>query len=162
MKRVEISEISVFEGRPKCPPFLRGAELMAVLQTGQAFTGEELVGKMGVDRRTLRRDIKELRAVGFEIEVARRGENSYRLVRGDKMPPLVFTDDELELLAYVLGYFYTEDEELRGRVGALKRRIENLTPWNAVGRVEAASRKGIQEGITVWYAAKAAREKEAG
>lgn len=162
MKRVDISEISVFEGRPKCPPFLRGAELMAVLQTGQAFTGEELVGKLGVDKRTLRRDIQGLRAVGFEVETTRRGENSYRLVRGEKMPPLVFDDDELEMLSFALAYFQTDDAELKKRVGALNRRIRDVAPWHVVGRVEAAYREAMREGIATWYAAKAVREKQAG
>ena len=162
MKRVEISEISVFEGRPKCPPFLRGAELMAALQTGQAFTGEELVGKLGVDKRTLRRDIQALRAVGFEIKTTRRESNSYRLMRGEKMPPLIFDDDELELLALVFAYFYTEDEELKKRIGGLKRRITDLAPWHVLDRIEAASRQAMREGISVWFAAKATRDKEAG
>ena len=158
MGRVEIDEISVFEAPPACAPFLRGAELMAALQTGQAFTAEELAGKVGVDKRTLRRYIQELRKTGFEIEAKRGAYGSYQLKRGKKLPPLLFNDEELEILLTALNYHFVDDEDALNRKGALTRRINEFVPWQIFDQIEQASKQATKEGISMWYEAKAARE----
>ncbi|WP_229374981.1 helix-turn-helix transcriptional regulator [Streptomyces spirodelae] len=68
--------------------------LLAVLQTGKRFTGEELAARMDVPPRTLRRDISRLRGHGYPVETQPGPGGYYRLAAGRAMPPLLLDDDE--------------------------------------------------------------------
>ncbi|GII05919.1 helix-turn-helix transcriptional regulator [Planobispora takensis] len=68
--------------------------LLATLQTGRAFSGDELVVRLGVSPRTLRRDVDRLRGYGYPVETRPGPGGHYRLVAGAAMPPLVLDDDE--------------------------------------------------------------------
>ncbi|MEW9550679.1 helix-turn-helix transcriptional regulator [Nonomuraea sp. NPDC050783] len=68
--------------------------LLATLQSGRAFTGEELVARLGVSPRTLRRDVDRLRGYGYPVRTQPGPGGHYRLVAGSALPPLVLDDDE--------------------------------------------------------------------
>ncbi|NUT41927.1 MAG: YafY family transcriptional regulator [Thermoactinospora sp.] len=68
--------------------------LLALLQTGRAFSGDELVARLDVSPRTLRRDVDRLRAYGYPVETRPGPGGHYRLTAGTAMPPLVLDDDE--------------------------------------------------------------------
>uniref|UniRef100_UPI000476C284 HTH domain-containing protein n=1 Tax=Xanthomonas sp. SHU 199 TaxID=1591174 RepID=UPI000476C284 len=44
--------------------------LIALLQTRRLWSGAELAARLGVDRRSLRRDVERLRALGYAVEAA--------------------------------------------------------------------------------------------
>ncbi|MBG0562499.1 helix-turn-helix transcriptional regulator [Actinoplanes aureus] len=68
--------------------------LLATLQTGRAFSGDELAGRLDTSPRTLRRDIERLRGYGYPVETQPGPGGFYRLARGAVMPPLLLDDDE--------------------------------------------------------------------
>jgi len=75
--------------------------LLATLQTGRAFSGDELVARLGVSPRTLRRDIDRLRAYGYPVRTQPGPGGHYRLTAGTAMPPLALDDGEA--IATLLG-----------------------------------------------------------
>jgi predicted DNA-binding transcriptional regulator YafY len=75
--------------------------LLAELQTGRAFSGNELAARLGVSLRTLRRDVERLRGLGYPVETRPGPGGHYRLTAGIAMPPLMLEDDEA--IATVLG-----------------------------------------------------------
>jgi predicted DNA-binding transcriptional regulator YafY len=72
----------------------RALALLAVLQTGRAFTGDELALRLNVSPRTLRRDVDRLRGYGYPVETQPGPGGFYRLSAGTAMPPLLLEDDE--------------------------------------------------------------------
>jgi len=75
--------------------------LLAVLQTGRAFTGDELAARLDVSPRTLRRDVDRLRGYGYPVRTQPGPGGYYRLSSGTAMPPLLLEDDEA--IATLLG-----------------------------------------------------------
>jgi predicted DNA-binding transcriptional regulator YafY len=75
--------------------------LLAALQTGRAFTGDELAARLEVSPRTLRRDVERLRGYGYPVETQPGPGGYYRLTAGTAMPPLLLADDEA--IATLLG-----------------------------------------------------------
>jgi predicted DNA-binding transcriptional regulator YafY len=72
----------------------RALALLAALQTGRAFTGDDLARRLGVSPRTLRRDVDRLRGYGYPVETQPGPGGYYRLAAGTAMPPLLLEDDE--------------------------------------------------------------------
>lgn len=68
--------------------------LLATLQSGRAFAGPELADRLGVSRRTLRRDISRLRGYGYPVRTQPGPGGHYLLAAGAALPPLTFDDDE--------------------------------------------------------------------
>jgi predicted DNA-binding transcriptional regulator YafY len=102
-------------------------QLVQVLRTRRAATGQQLADSLRVSKRTVYRDIADLQTSGIPI----RGEAGvgYRLERGFELPPLTFTSEELEGL--VLGARIVAawgDPELAAAVGSAMSRIEAVLP----------------------------------
>ncbi len=72
----------------------RTLELLSLLQSHRHWTARELVERLGVSDRTLRRDVERLRELGYGIESIRGVAGGYRLEAGTGLPPLLLTDDE--------------------------------------------------------------------
>ncbi|TDD48464.1 YafY family transcriptional regulator [Kribbella antibiotica] len=68
--------------------------LLSTLQSGRSFSGDDLVQRLGVSPRTLRRDVDRLRGYGYPVETQPGPGGYYRLTAGRTMPPLVLDDDE--------------------------------------------------------------------
>ena len=77
----------------------RVLSLLEALQDRASATGPELAARLGVDVRTLRRDIAALRDMGIPIEAERGRGGSYRLRPGYRVPPLMFTAGEAAAVA---------------------------------------------------------------
>ncbi|GLX51465.1 DeoR family transcriptional regulator [Streptomyces hygroscopicus subsp. hygroscopicus] len=74
-------------------------QLLSLLQTPREWPGGELADRLGVSRRTVRRDIDRLRELGYPVEATRGSDGGYRLVAGKAMPPLVLDDEEAVAIA---------------------------------------------------------------
>ena len=146
---------SIFEGRPKCPPFLRGAMLLALLQTGQTFTGSELAERIGVNDRTLRRYIGELGALGFEVEGRPGFYGGYQLKSVDAIPPLIFSEDEMETILAGLAYIRYPEDEYAERANDLEERIRKLLPEAFLESLRMPLLKKYGEGYQMRVEAKA-------
>jgi predicted DNA-binding transcriptional regulator YafY len=77
----------------------RTLELLALLQARQEWSGAELRARLEVGERTLRRDIDDLRELGYGIEATRGRHGGYRLGPGAAVPPLTLSADESVAIA---------------------------------------------------------------
>ncbi len=73
--------------------------LLSLLQTPREWPGGELAERLGVSRRTVRRDIDRLRELGYPVQASKGADGGYRLVAGKAMPPLVLDDEEAVAIA---------------------------------------------------------------
>ncbi|MFJ8110370.1 helix-turn-helix transcriptional regulator [Streptomyces sp. NPDC096132] len=74
-------------------------QLLSLLQTPREWPGGELAERLGVSRRTVRRDIDRLRELGYPVQASKGADGGYRLVAGKAMPPLVLDDEEAVAIA---------------------------------------------------------------
>ncbi|MFK4153241.1 helix-turn-helix transcriptional regulator [Streptomyces fungicidicus] len=74
-------------------------QLLSLLQTPREWPGGELADRLGVSRRTVRRDIDRLRELGYPVRATMGADGGYRLVAGKAMPPLVLDDEEAVAIA---------------------------------------------------------------
>jgi predicted DNA-binding transcriptional regulator YafY len=112
-------------------------ELLELLQGRPLVTGRELGDRLGVDRRTVRRDVATLQRLGIPVEGERGVGGGYRLRPGYRLPPLMLTEDEAT--AVVLGLTAARRLALGdadGTEGALAK-IHRVLPDALRRRVEA-------------------------
>src|ERR1044072_2493978 len=80
-------------------PTTRVLTVLELLQTHGRMSGAELARRLEVDRRTVRRYIVMLEELGIPITAERGRDGAYMLVAGFKLPPMMFTDDEVLALS---------------------------------------------------------------
>ncbi|WP_447039186.1 helix-turn-helix transcriptional regulator [Streptomyces sp. DSM 118878] len=78
---------------------IRLLQLLSLLQTPREWPGGELAKRLGVSRRTVRRDVDRLRELGYPVQATQGALGGYRLVAGKAMPPLVLDDEEAVAIA---------------------------------------------------------------
>jgi predicted DNA-binding transcriptional regulator YafY len=111
---------------------------MDILRTRPGVTAGELGAGLGVTERAARRYIAILREAGIPVESIRGPYGGYRLGRGTRLPPVVFTEPEaLGLVMAVLDGPPVAADDLVG--GALDKVIRALP--ESVGRQAAALRE---------------------
>ncbi|MGN7701316.1 helix-turn-helix transcriptional regulator [Cellulosimicrobium sp. 22601] len=76
--------------------------LLSLLQARPDRTGPELAHRLGVDPRTVRRDVERLRDLGYRVVATRGRDGGYRLDAGAELPPLLFDDAQVVALAVAL------------------------------------------------------------
>ena len=104
-------------------------QLMLLLQEGKVRTGQYLAEKLEVSTRTVYRDIGDL--VGSGIPIDGEAGVGYLLRDEYRLPPLMFTTDELKALA--LGAQMVKawsDKELASTTATAIRKIESVLPEN--------------------------------
>lgn len=77
----------------------RTLHLLSLLQSRRLWSGSELISRLEVSERTLRRDIDRLRALGYEVTSHSGPTGGYQLHGGADIPPLLFDDDEAIAIA---------------------------------------------------------------
>lgn len=77
----------------------RTLALLGLLQSRREWSGAELRARLEVSDRTLRRDIDDLRALGYGIEASPGVGGGYRLGAGAAVPPLTLSPDEAVAIA---------------------------------------------------------------
>jgi predicted DNA-binding transcriptional regulator YafY len=107
--------------------------LLEVLQDEPSKTGPELATRLGVDVRTVRRDVVSLQDLGIPVEAERGPAGGYRLRPGYRMPPLMLTATEATAVA--LGLLAARRDGLDAD-GALAK-IRRVLPEEVRRRVEA-------------------------
>ncbi|GAA3164077.1 YafY family protein [Planomonospora alba] len=98
--------------------------LLSLLQTPREWPGSELAGRLGVSRRTVRRDIERLRTLGYPVEATMGAAGGYRLVAGTAMPPLLLDDEEA--VAITIGLSTATRHPVRGIEEASVRALAKL------------------------------------
>lgn len=115
-------------------PAARLLELLELLQARPLASGPEIAQRLGVDRRTVRRDVAKLQALGIPVEGERGVGGGYRLRPGYRLPPLMLSEDEAT--AVVLGLAAARRLGLEDAERALAK-IHRVLPQALRGRVEA-------------------------
>lgn len=114
--------------------------LLSLLQARRDWSGGELEDRLGVSRRTVRRDIERLRELGYPIESVSGPAGGYRLEAGTAMPPLLLDDDEA--IAIAVGLRTAAGASIAGieetSVRALVK-LEQVLPRHLRRRVRALS-----------------------
>lgn len=77
-------------------------ELLSLLQTRRDWPGQLLADRLGISRRTVRRDVDRLRELGYRIQAVKGPDGGYHLEAGSELPPLLFDDDQVVALAVAL------------------------------------------------------------
>lgn len=119
-------------------PTTRVLTVLELLQAKPNISGRELATRLEVDARTVRRYIVMLQDMGIPVqaEIGRRG--GYSLRPGFKLPPLMFTDEEVT--AVTLGLLMAKKLGLDAATptveGALAK-IERVLPLTLRKQVEA-------------------------
>jgi predicted DNA-binding transcriptional regulator YafY len=117
--------------------------LLALLQVPRVRSGAELAEALGVDVRTVRRDIDRLRALGYPVD-ATPGTAGYRLGVGASLPPLLLDDDEAVAVAVGLRAAAT------GSVSGIEEAtVRALTKLDAVLPARVRHRVRALHGATV-------------
>src|SRR5689334_2287219 len=80
----------------------RRLETLALLQTHPGISAPTLAARLGVTERTARRDIAQLRELGYRIDAEAGRTGGYRLAHGRTMPPLLLDADEVAAVALSL------------------------------------------------------------
>lgn len=103
--------------------------LLSLLQTRRTWSGHELLDRLRVSERTLRRDIDRLRGLGYPVAATPGPFGGYQLGAGADIPPLLLDDEEAVAIAMGLltaaGGTITGIEETSLR--ALSK-LENVLP----------------------------------
>jgi predicted DNA-binding transcriptional regulator YafY len=107
--------------------------LLEALQDSPSASGPELARRLGVDVRTVRRDVVSLRDLGIPVEAERGPAGGYRLRPGYRMPPLMLTADEATTVA--LGLIAARHDGLDA--GGALAKIRRVLPARVRLRVEA-------------------------
>jgi biotin operon repressor len=76
--------------------------LLSLLQTRRDWPGRLLAERLSVSPRTLRRDVENLRDLGYRITAMKGPDGGYRLEAGSELPPMLFDDDQVIALAVAL------------------------------------------------------------
>lgn len=75
-------------------PTARALRTLELLQARPGITAAELADRLGVTDRAARRYVGILREAGVPVQATRGPYGGYRLGRGTRLPPVVFTEDE--------------------------------------------------------------------
>jgi len=121
-------------------PTARALRALEILQTRPGATADELAERLGVTERAARRYVGILREAGIPVEAARGPYGGYRLGRGTRLPPVVFT--EAEALGLVMAVLDGQPAaaDVGDPIGAALGKVIRALP-ESVGRQAAALRE---------------------
>lgn len=125
-------------------PTTRLLTILELLQSHKLMSGAELAHRLEVHPRTVRRYITMLQDMGIPVEAERGPYGGYRLRRGYRMPPLMFTNEEA--VATVLGLMAIREFSFPVDVAAVEGALaksERVMPQELLERA-----RGLQEAIT--------------
>lgn len=90
------------ESGPSMDTSARLLRLLVLFSTRPSWTADDLVERLEVTPRTVRRDITRLRDLGYPIESTTGRYGGYALGAGGRLPPLLLDDDEAVAVAVAL------------------------------------------------------------
>jgi predicted DNA-binding transcriptional regulator YafY len=121
-------------------PVARALLALELIQGSSGITADRLAGKLGVTERAARRYVGILREAGIPVESARGPYGGYRLGRGLRLPPLVFSATEaLGLVMAVLDGHHDAGDPATLVGGALGKIVRAL-PEPVAAQAEAVRR----------------------
>lgn len=119
-------------------------ELLALLQVPRGWPGGELSERLGVSRRTVRRDVDRLRRLGYPVQADAGRHGAYRLVAGSAMPPLLLDDDEAVAIGVGLRVIASQPIERLEEVSVRAlAKLEQVLPGRLARRVRGLGRATV-------------------
>lgn len=121
-------------------PTARALLALEAIQDEPGITADRLARRLGVTPRAVRRYVGTLREADIPVESVRGPAGGYRLGRGTRLPPLVFSGDEaLGLVMAVLdGHHRAADPD--DPVGAAVAKLLRAMPAHTAERADAVRR----------------------
>ncbi|RYP88619.1 WYL domain-containing protein [Nocardioides guangzhouensis] len=120
-------------------PTARALRALEILQTRPGATADELATRLGVTERAARRYVGILREAGIPIESLRGPYGGYRLGRGTRLPPVMFTQSEALGLVMAVLDGQPEAADADDLVGSALAKVIRALP-ESVGAQAAALR----------------------
>jgi predicted DNA-binding transcriptional regulator YafY len=121
-------------------PTARALLALELIQSSPGITADRLADKLGVTERAARRYVGILREAGIPIESARGRYGGYRLGRGLRLPPLMFSSTEaLGLVMAVLDGHHDAGDPT-DPVGSALGKIVRALPEAVAAQAEAVRR----------------------
>ncbi len=163
-------------------PTARALRALGILQTRPGTTAGELAERLGVTERAARRYVGILREAGVPVESARGPHGGYRLGRGTRLPPVVFTEAEAlglvmavlhsqpavdDLVGTALGKVIQALPERVGRQAATLREHASAVPDRHSARPDPATTSALvaavaaRRGVLVTYRSESGKEWDA-
>ncbi len=121
-------------------PTARALLALELVQGSPGITADRLADKLGVTQRAARRYIGILREAGIPVESARGPYGGYRLGRGLRLPPLVFSATEALGLVMAVLDGHHEAGDPAGLVGGALGKIVRALPEPVAAQAEAVRR----------------------
>jgi predicted DNA-binding transcriptional regulator YafY len=120
----------------------RRLETLSLLQAHPGISATQLAARLGVTERTARRDVAQLREIGYRIDGEAGRTGGYRLSSGTAMPPLLLDADEVAAVALGLRTAVTVEGLETAAITALAKLTQVVparwrTRLSALGDVEA-------------------------
>jgi len=120
-------------------PAARALLVLEMIQNSPGVSADRLASRLGLSDRAVRRQVAVLREAGIPVESTRGRYGGYRIGRGLRLPPLMFTPTEaLGLVMAVLeGHPAGEDDPVGQALGKIIRALPEplARPADAVRRV---------------------------
>ena len=114
----------------------RRLETLSLLQSYPGISATRLGDRLGVTERTVRRDIAQLRELGYRIDAEAGRTGGYRLAHGRTMPPLLLDADEVTAVALGLRTAVAVEGLETAAVTALAK-LTQVVPSRWQGRLAA-------------------------
>jgi predicted DNA-binding transcriptional regulator YafY len=126
--------------KPDASPTARALLALELVQSSPGITADRLADKLGVSERAARRYVGILREAGIPIESVRGPYGGYRLGRGLRLPPLLFTAAEAlgVVMAVLDGHHNANDPT--DPVGSALGKIMRALPEPVAAQAEAVRR----------------------
>jgi len=122
-------------------PAARALLVLEMIQNSPGVSADRLADRLGLSDRAIRRQVAVLREAGIPVESTRGRYGGYRIGRGMRLPPLMFTPEEAIglVMAVLEGHPAGEDDPVGQALGKIVRALpEQLArPADAVRRVTA-------------------------
>ncbi len=146
-------------------PTARALRALEILQSRPGATAAELAGRLGVTDRAARRYVGILREAGIPVESTRGPYGGYRLGRGTRLPPVVFTQAEAlglvmavldgqpaagdadDLVGVALDKVIRALPESVGREAATLRQHASATPARSSARPDPATTSALVAAV---------------
>jgi predicted DNA-binding transcriptional regulator YafY len=121
-------------------PTARALLALELIQGSPDITADRLADKLGVSERAARRYVGILREAGIPIESARGRYGGYRVGRGLRLPPLLFSATEALGLVMAVLDGHHDASDPAGPVGSALGKIVRALPEPVAAQAEAVRR----------------------
>jgi predicted DNA-binding transcriptional regulator YafY len=116
---------------------------LEVLQATPGITAHDLATRLGVSSRAARRYVAVLREAGIPVESVRGPYGGYRLGRGLRLPPLVFTSTEALALVMAVLDGHHDAADPTHPVGSAMGKIVRALPERVAAQAAAVRRSAF-------------------